>query len=852
LPAFFGAPSDGSFEEFLSRFLSSRAQAARPIDITRLLSARTHEAVATAAAISQEHGHDEIDSLHLLMALLRTEPVGEHLTAMGIDIEALSADAIARMPKAQERDEKPSRLSSAAQRSLFDAYQVARNYGSTYIDPDHLFLAFVFNPESPVSQLLAQHGVTGQSLQQAAMEQAQRGSNDAQNQNDAESDVSMLERYGTDLTLLAADGQIDPVIGRKEELDQVIEILARRTKNNPVLIGEAGVGKTAIAEGLARAIIDDEVPAQLRNAALISVDLPGMLAGTRYRGDFEQRLTGLLDEVAAAEGQVLLFIDEMHLLVGAGSGESGNMDAANILKPRLARGELHMIGATTLDEFRKVEKDSALARRFGKVTVAEPSEETALAILEGLRESYEEHHQVQYTPEALKAAVTLSARYLSDRQLPDKAIDLIDIAGARRSIAAGDAEDVQSLRAELVDAEREKSRAIGEERFEEAGAWRDHIAEMTARIKAAEESGDAEVTRVVDEMQISQVISRSTGIPTSRISGDDKARLASLEDSLHASVIGQHDAVAAVARAVRRNRTGMSPAGRPIGSFLFLGPTGVGKTELAKALAANLFGSADSLVRIDMSEYGEKHTVARLIGAPPGYVGHDEPGQLTEKIRRNPYSVVLLDEIEKAHPDVFNVLLQVLDDGRLTDSAGRTVDFSNTLILMTSNLGGEYLANKAGNFGFTSANAASENGEIRAKVMGKVREFMRPEFLNRLDEVLLFSKLSPSEIGQIVKLVIAETEARLADQELKLEVSDAAVQWLAGEGYDPEFGARPLRRLVQRKVQDAIADLLISDALAAGDTVSVDYVADKLKVQKKVDLPTPPAHSEHAPSYFDS
>ncbi|MEG2578147.1 MAG: ATP-dependent Clp protease ATP-binding subunit, partial [Glutamicibacter sp.] len=439
MPAFFGAPSDGSFEEFLSRFLSSRAQAARPIDLTRLLSARTHEAVATAAAISQEHGHDEIDSLHLLMALLRTEPVGEHLTAMGIDIEALSADAIARMPKSQEKGEKPSHLSSAAQRSLFDAYQVARNYGSTYIDPDHLFLAFVFNPESPVSQLLAQHGITGQSLQQAAMEQAQRGQNDAQNQSDSESDVSMLERYGTDLTLLASDGQIDPVIGRKEELDQVIEILARRTKNNPVLIGEAGVGKTAIAEGLARAIIDDQVPAQLRNAALISIDLPGMLAGTRYRGDFEQRLTGLLDEVAAAEGQVLIFIDEMHLLVGAGSGESGNMDAANILKPRLARGELHMIGATTLDEFRKVEKDSALARRFGKVTVAEPSEETALAILDGLRESYEDHHQVQYTPEALKAAVTLSARYLNDRQLPDKAIDLIDIAGARRSIAAGDA-----------------------------------------------------------------------------------------------------------------------------------------------------------------------------------------------------------------------------------------------------------------------------------------------------------------------------------------------------------------------------------------------------------------------------
>ncbi|WP_417364465.1 ATP-dependent Clp protease ATP-binding subunit [Glutamicibacter arilaitensis] len=852
MPAFFGAPSDGSFEEFLSRFLSTRAQAARPIDITRLLSARTHEAVATAAAISHEHGHDEIDSLHLLMALLRTEPIGEHLGAMGVDIDALGADAIARMPKSQEKAEKPTRLSSAAQRSLFDAYQVARNYGSTYIDPDHLFLAFVFNPESPVSQLLAQHGITGQSLQQAAMEQAQRAQNGGQEQGSEESDVSMLERYGTDLTALAADGQIDPVIGRDDELDQVVEILARRTKNNPVLIGEAGVGKTAIAEGLARAIVDDQVPEQIRGSRLISINLPGMLAGTRYRGDFEQRLTGLLEEIADAEGQVLVFIDEMHLLVGAGSGESGNMDAANILKPRLARGELHLIGATTLDEFRKVEKDSALARRFGKVTVAEPSEEVSLAILEGLRESYEDHHQVQYTPAALKAAVALSARYLTDRQLPDKAIDLIDIAGARRSIAAGDTEDVQSLRAELVDAEREKSRAIGEERYEDASAWRDHITELTARITAAEEAGDAGITRVVDEAQISEVISRSTGIPTSRITGDDKTRLASLEESLHTSVIGQKDAVSAVARAVRRNRTGMSPTGRPIGSFLFLGPTGVGKTELAKALATNLFGSADSLLRVDMSEYGEKHTVARLIGAPPGYIGHDEPGQLTEKVRRNPYSVILLDEIEKAHPDVFNVLLQVLDDGRLTDSAGRTVDFSNTLILMTSNLGGEYLANKAGNFGFTSANATSEADEVRAKVMGKVREFMRPEFLNRLDEVLLFSKLSQSEISQIVKLVIAETEARLNDQELQLEISDAAVQFLASEGYDPEFGARPLRRLVQRKVQDAIADLLISDALAAGDTVEVDYASGALKVAKQVQAPSTPPAAEHVMDYFGS
>ncbi|WP_404288979.1 ATP-dependent Clp protease ATP-binding subunit [Glutamicibacter arilaitensis] len=846
MPAFFGSSSDGSFEEFLSRFLSSRTQAARPIDITRLLSQRTHEAVSIAASFAHENGHSEIDALHLLVALLRTEPAGQHLSAMGVDLEALAKDAIERLPRREEATEKPSRLSAAAQRSLFDAYQVARNYGSTYIDPEHLFLAFVFSPESPVGVLLAQHGITGQSLQQAAMEQAQRAQSGEVEPGD-EQDVSMLERYGTDLTALASDGQIDPVIGREDELAQTIEILARRTKNNPVLIGEAGVGKTAIAEGLARAIVADEVPEQIRGVRLISIDLPGMLAGTRYRGDFEQRLTGLLEEVADAEGQAIIFIDEMHLLVGAGSGESGNMDAANILKPRLARGELHLIGATTLDEFRKVEKDSALARRFGKVTVGEPSQEVALAILDGLRESYEDHHQVQYTPEALKAAVTLSARYLTDRRLPDKAIDLIDIAGARRSIAAGGTEDVQALRNELVEADRDKARAVGEERFEDAGAWRDHIAALTERIAAAEQAGDSGITRIVDEAQISEVIARSTGIPTSRINGDDKTRLASLEEQLHASVIGQHDAVAAVSRAVRRSRTGLAPAQRPIGSFLFLGPTGVGKTELAKALANNLFGSSDALVRIDMSEYGEKHTVSRLIGAPPGYVGHDEPGQLTEKVRRNPYSVILLDEIEKAHPDVFNVLLQVLDDGRLTDTAGRTVDFSNTLILMTSNLGGEYLASKAGNFGFTSVNASSEKAEVRAKVMGKVREFMRPEFLNRLDEVLLFGKLSESEIAQIVKLVLDETRKHLAGQELKLHVTDAAISWLAAEGYDPEFGARPLRRLVQRKVQDAIADLLIGDEVAAGDTIEVGFAGGKLSVAKQV----PAAAAEPAAPVMD-
>lgn len=841
MPAFFGSSADGSFEEFLSRFLSSRAQAARPIDITRLLSQRTHDVVSRAAGLAGDDGHAEIDALHLVIALLQTEPIASHLKFMGVDLQALAEAAGQRLPQRAESAEKTNRLSSAAQRTLFDAYQVARNYGSTYIDPEHLFLAFVFSPDSPVGALLAEHGVTAQSLQQAAAEQAQRAQGQSEGQQSEDSGESMLERFGTDLTALAADGQIDPVIGRDEELDQVIEILARRTKNNPVLIGEAGVGKTAIAEGLARSIVADEVPEQISGTRLISIDLPGMLAGTRYRGDFEQRLTSLLEEIAEGEGQTIVFIDEMHLLVGAGAGESGTMDAANILKPRLARGELRLIGATTLAEFRKVEKDAALARRFGKVTVDEPSREHALQILQGLKESYEDHHQVQYTDAALSAAVSLSARYLTDRMLPDKAIDLLDIAGARRSIAAGGTEDVQALRQELVEGEREKARAIAEERFEDAGAWRDHLTGLSERIRQVEESGGATVTRVVDEQQIAEVIARSTGIPAARITSDDKSRLAKLEEELHGSVIGQHDAVSAVARAVRRSRTGLANAKKPIASFMFLGPTGVGKTELAKALATSLFGKSEALIRIDMSEYGEKHTVARLIGAPPGYIGHDEPGQLTEKVRRNPYSVILLDEIEKAHPDIFNVLLQVLDDGRLTDSQGRTVDFSNTLILMTSNLGSQYLASRTGSLGFASASAHSEQADVRAKVMGKVREFVRPEFLNRLDEVLLFSKLSEAEIAQIVSLVLEETRGHLAEQDLKLEVTDAATAWLGTEGYDPEFGARPLRRLVQRKVHDEIADLLVADELAAGDTVLVDAVDGKLQVGKKLPVAASPS-----------
>jgi ATP-dependent Clp protease ATP-binding subunit ClpC len=601
-----------------------------------------------------------------------------------------------------------------------------------------------------------------------------------------------------------------------------------------VLIGEAGVGKTAIVDGIAQAIVDGVVPAQLKDRRVIALDLPGMLAGTRYRGDFEERLTKTMDEIAARKDEVIVFIDEVHTVVGAGGAGEGAMDAGNILKPRLARGDLHMVGATTLKEYRQIEKDPALERRFQPVKVDEPSIDDAVLILEGLKEAYEQHHAVTYTDAALRAAVTMSARYLPDRVLPDKAIDLIDQAGARLRLKLGLPTDQSALLAELADLEARKNAAVSAEKYEEASSLRDEMTAVQERIDAASTGRTADA--IVDEREIAAVIARATGIPASRLTESERSRLGDLESDLHARVIGQDDAVTAVARAVRRSRTGMGDARRPVGSFLFLGPTGVGKTELAKALADRLFDDENAVIRFDMSEFGERHTVSRLVGAPPGYVGYDEAGQLTERVRRNPYSIVLFDEIEKAHPDVFNLLLQVLDDGRLTDGQGRTVDFRNTVIVMTSNIGSEFLASRSGALGFVSSQDASANGfasqsDLRARVMGKLREAMRPEFLNRIDEIVLFQKLSREEIGRIVRLMLGATTARLAERSVTVEVTDAAIDWLGERGYEPEYGARPLRRLIQREVDDRIADLLVSGELADGGAVRVDAAADGLRVE---------------------
>ncbi|WDG17128.1 ATP-dependent Clp protease ATP-binding subunit [Microbacterium sp. Clip185] len=824
-------PDEGrdAFDDFLSRYLAGeRGRAARSIDLSRYLSARTQETLQDAGRFALARGQHELDALHVLREIVRVDQVRDAIARLGVDPESIVRESEQRLPaSADVADVDTAVVTTSVQRALFHAFQVARSSGSTYIDPEHLFFALVLAQDTPAGQILARAGVTAEALTQSVRETVTGGER-APEQAAAPEPATMLERYGRDLTSLAEAGKLDPVIGRADEIEQTIEILSRRTKNNPVLIGEAGVGKTAIVEGLAQAIVSGEVPEKLRGSRVVSLDLPAMLAGARYRGDFEERLTATMSEIAERKGELIVFIDEVHTVVGAGAGSDGAMDAGNILKPRLARGDLHLVGATTLAEYRTIEKDPALERRFQPVKVGEPSVEDAVRILHGLRPAYEQHHAITYTDDALRAAVELSDRYLSDRVLPDKAIDLIDQAGARLRLRLGVAVDVSELMAQLATLEADKNAAVAAERYEDAMRLRDEIADVQRRIDEATRRDAVRGEQVVDAEHIAAVISRSTGIPVSRLTESERGRLAGLESELHARVIGQDAAVTAVATAVRRNRTGMGDSRRPVGSFLFLGPTGVGKTELAKTLAASLFEDENAVIRFDMSEFGERHTVSRLVGAPPGYVGYDEAGQLTERVRRAPYSVVLFDEIEKAHPDVFNLLLQVLDDGRLTDGQGRTVDFRNTVVIMTSNIGSEFLASRSGAIGFIAdgggATGFGDESELRARVMGKLREAMRPEFLNRIDEIVLFRKLEKAQLRSIVSLLLEQSASRLARREISFEATDAVVDWLAEHGYEPEYGARPLRRLIQREIDDRIADLLVSGELADQGAVRVDVV----------------------------
>ncbi|MBT2499222.1 ATP-dependent Clp protease ATP-binding subunit [Agromyces sp. ISL-38] len=846
-----GGDETNSFDEFLSRYLAGeQARQARSIDLSRFLTARTQGILQQAGRFALERGQTELDALHILRVIVEDEAVKQAIARIGVDPERLITATEARLPAASDvADINAATITPSASRALFHAYQVARSAGSTYIDPEHLFFALVLGQDAPAGQVLARAGVTAEALTQGMRESVDdSGFRDGagappQSTGDAASATPMLDKFGTDLTERAENGELDPVIGRVDEIEQTIEILSRRTKNNPVLVGEAGVGKTAIVEGLARAIVEESVPEALLGKRVIALDLPGMLAGTRYRGDFEERLTKTMEEIAEHKGELIVFVDEVHTVVGAGGAGDGGMDAGNILKPRLARGELHLVGATTLKEYRTIEKDPALERRFQPVRVGEPSIEDAVLIMQGLRPAYEEHHGVEYTDAALRASVELSARYLTDRVLPDKAIDLIDQAGARLRLRLGVKTDVSALIARLADLEADKNAAVGAEHYEEASRIRDEISKVQAKLDEATANGRAAASAglagsaldtVIDEAEIAAVISRATGIPVNRLTESERERLGDLEGELHGRVIGQDDAVTAVAKAVRRNRTGMGDSRRPVGSFLFLGPTGVGKTELAKALASSLFDDETAVIRFDMSEFGERHTVSRLVGAPPGYVGYDEAGQLTERVRRNPYSIVLFDEIEKAHPDVFNLLLQVLDDGRLTDGQGRTVDFRNAVIVMTSNVGSEFLASRSGALGFvadsTDASGFSSQDDVRARVMGKLREAMRPEFLNRIDEIVLFRKLDQPQLEQIVRLMLGASAARLAAREVAFKVTDAAVSLLAERGYEPEYGARPLRRVIQREIDDRIADLFVTGALGDGEGVRVDAVDGEFAV----------------------
>ncbi|MBM0234305.1 ATP-dependent Clp protease ATP-binding subunit [Micromonospora sp. STR1_7] len=821
-----GDPGSDPWDEFLARYFGRGEGGRRPphrVDITRLMTADAREMLADAARRAAQRQSSDLDTDHLLWAALQREPLRDLVRRAGADPDTL-INALGGRGDGAPRGEVPPNLSltPAAKRALLDAHQLSRAMGANYIGPEHILMALPLNPESPAGRMLAAGRIQPESLQAA---NAERGPMTGPK---PDRGTPTLDQYGQDLTDLARADQIDPVIGRADEIEQAVEILSRRTKNNPVLIGEAGVGKTAIVEGLAERICDGDVPQTLLGKRVVQLDLAGLVAGTRYRGDFEERLKKVIDEIRAHRDELIIFMDEIHTLVGAGgAGSEGGMDASNMLKPALARGELRVIGATTLDEYRKsIEKDAALARRFQPVLVPEPSVDDTIAILRGLRDRYEAHHQVRFTDEALVAAAELSDRYVTDRFLPDKAIDLIDQAGARvRLRTRTPASDVRELEQELDEVRRDKEQAVTDEQYERASALRDRISELEEEMRRA--NGDDGATSQVPEVgpqEIAEVVSRATGIPVSQLTEEERDRLLRLEGHLHQKVVGQDDAVIAVAEAVRRSRAGLADPERPMGSFLFLGPTGVGKTELARALAEALFGEADRMVRVDMSEFQERHTVSRLVGAPPGYVGYEEAGQLTEAVRRRPYAVVLLDEIEKAHPDVFNILLQVLDDGRLTDSQGRTVNFKNTVLIMTSNLGSELITGtqRAVGFGTGEPGSEQENNELRERLMRRLQENFRPEFLNRIDEVIIFRRLEAEQLRDITALLLEETRRRLHAQDIQVEFTTAGVDWLAEHGYQPEFGARPLRRVIQREVDNHLSRMLLESAISPGQKVTVD------------------------------
>ena len=816
-------------------------------------SPQAEDVLRLAQEAAGELGHGYVGCEHLLLALLREDGsiAGRALEETGLT-EDMVRDLIVRAAGRGIMGADPSQgLSPRARSAIEMAVAEAMRFNSEQIEPEHLLLGLLRDGGNMAVRLLTTAGVDLKQLRSSVVRKmnetpraAAREGGTMARENEGKRSGKGLAEFTRDLTEMARQGKLDPVIGRDEEISRAIQILSRRTKNNPVLIGEPGVGKTAIAEGLAQKIILADVPEELMDKRLLSLDLSGMVAGTKYRGEFEERIKGLLDEVKKA-GNVILFIDELHNIVGAGSAE-GAVDAANIIKPALGRGEIRVIGATTLAEYRKyIEKDAALERRFQPIQVGEPTSEQTLQILKGLRERYEAHHKLTITDGALEAAVELSRRYINDRFLPDKAIDLMDEAASRVRMEAQTASpELKAIEEKIATLHREKTAAIAAQNYEKAAQLRDIEANYRDQAERERDAWRKQLSQThssVTEEDIAAVVSGWTGIPVTRLTEDEGERLLHLEQTLHERVVGQDEAVRAVARAIRRGRVGIKDPKRPIGSFIFLGPTGVGKTELCKALAQAMFGDENAMIRIDMSEYMERHTVSRLVGSPPGYVGYDEGGQLTEKVRRKPYSVVLFDEIEKAHEDVWNILLQILEDGVVTDAQGRHVDFKNTIIVMTSNVGAKNITAMSNKLGFASGSAQNDDESferVREAVLAELRRTFKPEFLNRIDETVVFHRLTEEDIEQIASRMLAATGKRLGELGITLESDDEAVKLLAKAGFDPVYGARPLRRLIRSRVEDAVAEQMLEGNLRAGDTAKLSVKDGELCVESEKTLVT--------------
>ncbi|MEW9676461.1 ATP-dependent protease ATP-binding subunit ClpC [Lentibacillus sp. L22] len=792
---------------------------------------RFTERAQKVLALSQEEavrlGHNNIGTEHILLGLVREGDgiAAKALQSLGLEVEKIQQE-VEELIGVGKQAMQTIHYTPRAKKVVELSQDEARKLGHSYVGTEHILLGLIREGEGVAARVLNNLGVSLNKARQQVLQLL--GSNESQagrqgRGQSANANTPTLDSLARDLTATAKDGNVDPVIGRSKEIERVIQVLSRRTKNNPVLIGEPGVGKTAVAEGLAQQIVDNEVPETLRDKRVMTLDMGTVVAGTKYRGEFEDRLKKVMEEIRQA-GNIILFIDELHTLIGAGGAE-GAIDASNILKPSLSRGELQCIGATTLDEYRKyIEKDAALERRFQPIQVDEPTLEETVLILKGLRDRYEAHHRVTITDEAIDAAANLSDRYISDRFLPDKAIDLIDEAGSKVRLRSYTVPpDLKQLEQKLEEVRKEKDAAVQSQEFEKAASLRDSEQRLREELETTKnqwkEKQGQESSEVTVE-DIANVVSIWTGVPVARLTKDESERLLNMEEILHDRVIGQQEAVNAVAKAIRRARAGLKDPKRPIGSFIFLGPTGVGKTELARALAEVMFADEDAMIRIDMSEYMEKHATSRLVGSPPGYVGYEEGGQLTEKVRRKPYSVVLLDEIEKAHPEVFNILLQVLEDGRLTDSKGRVVDFRNTVLIMTSNVGASELKrNKY--VGFNLGDETSEYKDMKSKVMNELKKAFRPEFLNRIDETIVFHSLEKKHMRNIVELMVKQLQQRLSEQEINFSLTDKALDKIANEGFDPEYGARPLRRSIQKNVEDLLSEELLKETIAKGQKVKI-------------------------------